>query len=168
MQGVVNSKQFFNFFCAVAIILPIYPANASWQYTRWGMTKDEVIAASRGSAHTPSKVDSYYKDTFVHLLDTTYEAQNIYFKVHFLFNQKHRLSRVKLVPTNPDRCPSLEELLSDAYGRAYLNDVNSAGKTVKWRDKKNNNIVMFVNIPLISQCSVSYDSDTPGGEAGGL
>ena len=168
MQGLLSPKQFSILFCAVAIILPICPANANWQYTRWGMTKAEVIGASRGSAHAPSKVDTYYKDTFIHLLDATYEAQNIDFKVHFLFNQKHRLSRVKLEPTNPDRCLSLEELLSDAYGHAYLNEVNSAGTTVKWRDKKNNNIVMFVNIPLISQCSVSYDPDAPGGEAGGL
>lgn len=128
--------------CGVsAIILGATPVEAHWQYTRWGMSREEVISASKGTAHAPSQSDKYYKNELIHLLDSTHNAKDLTFNVKFLFDQRKRLARVKLEPLDMGRCPSLRELLSDSYGSAYFRESSSTDTTVKWRDKKNKNII---------------------------
>jgi hypothetical protein len=36
---------------ALAALFAAIPARADWQYTMWGMTPEQVVAASKGSAH---------------------------------------------------------------------------------------------------------------------
>jgi hypothetical protein len=144
------------------------PAEAHWQYTRWGMSQYEVVSASKGAARKPQKVDKYHNDELVHLLEDTYKAKDLMFRVSFLFDQRKKLARVKLEPSDMERCLSLEEFLSDSYGRAYFRERSSTNTTVKWRDEKNKNIVMYLQIPLLNTCSVTYDPYVSAGEKGGL
>jgi hypothetical protein len=123
--------------CCAAIISQVTNAEAHWQYTRWGMSRDEVMSASKGAAHAPLQPDRYYQDDFIHLLESTYKNNDLTFDVKFLFDHRKRLARVKLEPVDTKRCLSLEEHLSDAYGASYFRERTSTDMTIKWKDERN-------------------------------
>ncbi len=143
------------------------PADAHWQYTQWGMSKEQVVSASKGTAHSPSTPD-IYNNNFLHLLSSTYKTKDLTFSVSFLFDQSKKLVRVKLEPQDTSKCASLEAYLSNSYGPAYFTERMSTDTTLKWRDEKNKNIIMYFKLPMLNTCSVSYDPIISAGSKGGL
>lgn len=79
-------------------------AQADWQYTKWGMTPEEVAAASQGAATGPRKVTTGFDDeTTQGLLEAPYQAGRYSFIARFYFGSADRkLAAVELVLQQED------------------------------------------------------------------
>jgi hypothetical protein len=147
---------------AIALV-PTY-AQAGWQYTQWGMTAEEIVAASKGAAHPASgkaKPDKLGATLIYHLLDADYVGSGYEFAVNFWFDENRRLATVTLKLKNPADCASLHGTLSGIYGPP----VNE--RYPRWWDSSNGNVVLLTDIaPTL--CDLSYRPYVKPGKTGGL
>jgi hypothetical protein len=98
------SKQFFKTLITTTIFASMVnlPAQAEWQYTRWGMTVDEVMAASEGAAIpiNPDEQILLEDDTQQTLLKSQWSKEGYTFDVFFNFSDSDsKLSEVILKST---------------------------------------------------------------------
>lgn len=149
-----------------AIITLAGSAKADWQYTRWGMSKEQVIEASKGTAKTPTKPDVYEDDEFTHLLSAPYKSGDLQFDAKFHFSKDGKLTRVILEYGNRDDCSRLHRMLSSAYGPGEVHEL-SLGTVIKWWDKNNGNHVIFADAPPVI-CDIQYKPLQDPGKDGGL
>jgi len=124
-------------------------AQADWQYTRWGMTEAEVIAASAGKAvaHHVRVRESWgiYPDLVAPTRFGPFE-----YDAYFYFdNDTGGLEAVRLEPPAPVWCIDVMKALLERYGtdQEIIN-----GKTI-WRDPPNND---RVSLSEFSTCRVKY------------
>jgi hypothetical protein len=105
------------------------PALADWQYTHWGMSVDEVIAASNGSAQEikDRKGDRVRKMPRL-IVGTTKEGETA-FAVEFYFEDK-KLRLIRYAPTGTMDCAAEEAFLLDRFGPA-----EPIEKIIEFRDK---------------------------------
>jgi hypothetical protein len=136
------------------IVLASSSAHADWQYTKWGMTPEEVVDASKGTAWpTPNPDKVPHGDTY-HLLAGTYATQDFLFEVQFDFDTAHRLSGVRLNLTDYKKCTSLYRRLTSTYGPSKQITV-TISEVNKWWDHTNGNVVSLADISS-SSCSLYY------------
>lgn len=126
---------------------------SNWQYTHWGMTPSEVIAASNGAAHLGTGVQSVLGEGSADVVGT-YETGGRVFSTTFNFKEGH-LASVALLTTDWSQCiPTLKDLQA-VYGNP---DNYTDGKVVAnavWQDRsKNNYIKMRLLAPKF--CEVQY------------
>ena len=103
---------------------------ADWQYTKWGMTVDEVIIASDGKAkeYVDSGRDS---DTARTLATAPYVAGDFLFEANFMFDRKtQNLRHVKLT-LRKGNGHSLYAALVNRYGKPV-----SETETAVWRSAR--------------------------------
>lgn len=118
--------------------LMVGPVQADWQYTRWGMTQQQVVRASRGAAkHEGSK------------LVAPYRTGTFDFRVEFSF-EADRLASVQLKLIDPTLCPRLYASLRDRYG-----EPPRGGHFVRWDDRQSNNKIIYAGAGT-SLCSIFY------------
>ncbi len=140
-------------------------AEADWQYTKWGMTAEEVITASNNKASKPKKPDTVEDGHIVHLLTAPYSTERFNFKSQFWFGKiSKKLEIVKLGLVNIDQCPSLIGELKSIYGNEYFKKL-SFGEIYKWRDTKNKNDILLMNAENLF-CELSYQNIINPGERG--
>ena len=84
------SQQFFLTLVTTTIFVSILnlPAQAEWEYTRWGMSVDEVVEASEGAARpvNPNEQILLEDDTQQTLLTTQWSTEGYSFDVFFNFS----------------------------------------------------------------------------------
>lgn len=111
--------------CA-AILLGVGEARADWQYTKWGMTPEQVEAASSGLAKVAGPV-----------VKGTYKSGDITFLTEFYFQN----GGLHLISLKPDvqgyACFSLRQSLEAVYGKPFSVD----GEGRQWHDPGKNNRV---------------------------
>jgi len=131
------------------VICSAGPALASWQYTRWGMTLSQVIAASRGSAFAyQGTADEQVGGKLRLLAAAKYHSGSIDFKVRFYFDRDGALNLISLTP-NPYDCSALQSALEDKYGEPdRKDDVFSV-----WTDAANNNSILLFKLKY---CYIDY------------
>ena len=148
----------------LAAVLFAAPAAADWQYTRWGMTPQQVTAASRGVAKTnPAEVS----DTGTHrseraLLAGPYSAARMSFRAVFYFgNADKKLSKVHLILQGGADCTDVRAELMNLYGPPLS---QAAGVVTRWRDTKRRNTVTLANWGG-GGCNLEYEPlDVSGGK----
>lgn len=141
--------------------------HAHWQYTRWGMTVDEVVAASGNKAHAAANGPGNSTSSEKNLLDVPYQAGRFSFTVNFMFDANKRLRTVKLNLDNPKKdCVPLTGELLNTYGPSKQAET-AVSEVHRWWDKPNGNVVMLFSIGDVS-CSVSYNEFKEAGSKGGL
>jgi hypothetical protein len=121
-------------FIALAVLLPQLQARADWQYTRWGMTIDQVIGASNGALQPctteacgkPSEGDGLSKGAF-----GPYDSGAFKFNAFLFFDQEGKLQRVELKPINRDKLPELFAALRAKYGEPTRSS-NLLGEVSTW------------------------------------
>ncbi len=119
-------------------------AFADWQYTKWGMTTEEVITASGNEASTPSKPDIIEGGVVEHLLSAPYSTDSLDFTANFWFGkQNNKLKMVELKLSDVNRCQHLINQLNLIYG------YNKPEKTslmdfYGWKDEKSGNTVSLM------------------------
>lgn len=93
-------------------------AAADWQYTKWNMTVDEVVAASNGLAKpsTPAEAVKKYQNTIVKL-KAPYKSGTFDFIAYFHFDEggKHLIA-VALELQNIKEATYLRAQLTSKYG----------------------------------------------------
>jgi hypothetical protein len=130
------------------------PAGADWEFAKWGMTPDEVIAASGGlaKARTPH---AGRDSQSVNLVTAMYEAGGIHFRVAFLFTRDdQRLDAVTLTAVDRLQCNTLTNILLDRYGRGERSKSRMLDEYV-WRDDRNRNHVRYSAVAG-GGCSIRY------------
>ena len=133
------------YFAASLVVGLSPPALADWQYTKWGMTVEEVIVASGGVARifTDPKQDT---DTEQLRAIAPYRAGDLVFEAGFNFSRKSdrlRSVRLKLIEGDGLR---LSAALENRYGKPMSEGTTSVTRYARWLDKENNNAVEWFTI----------------------
>lgn len=151
----------------VLIVLATSPAHADWQFTKWGMTQEEVIAAG-GPEIVSVEVGEREKQRVTGgapTLKMRYESGRYEFNVYFIFGDRDRkLMQVRSVLRRGGNCDALYQTLRQKYGEK--NVIERLGRDViisTWRDEEAGNEVALVQA---GECTIVYSplssSDTEG------
>jgi len=141
-------------FSIVLLLLLSQPvvAYADWQYTTWGMTPDEVVAASKGLASRTEDAEKGIK-----LAVGSHTANGIDYSVSFIFSKGDpRLSSVYLISKDPGVCPTISNQLTDVYGKPESKSASGLATITKWRSGQANALIQLVQIGSSSHCEISY------------
>ncbi|MQX45741.1 hypothetical protein [Sinorhizobium medicae] len=146
----------FRFFIVTAVaVLFGSAAQADWQYTRWGMTVDEVLVASKGKASKPKKPNTVEDGSILNLLSAPYNVNRLRSKAEFWFSEEdRRLSNVRLSLMKISQCPELRGALTNVYGPAEKSKT-SLGEFLRWWDRENGNDILLMDYPG-AICSLDY------------
>jgi hypothetical protein len=144
---------------ALAVTLRPFSAHGDWQYTRWGMTVEEVVAASAGVAHAYSKdLQKSYRG-FDNLAAAPYEASGFSFTARFMFSpEDRRLTGVDLDVAN-SKCADLEGALRSRYGVPEAEQNTFVHSLFTWRDITDGNQVSLLRLGsrlTPDYCSLRY------------
>jgi hypothetical protein len=137
------------------------PAFAGWQWTSWGMTPQQVAAASpvQVAPYHDAKLDTALLQTE---LVTTHRSRLYAFSVAMLFDKRTQgLEQVRLLLQGDDQnhllCADLHDELQRQYG-----DQDWSAQRSTWRDVAGGNLV---SIELNGGCWLIYEP-IPTGESG--
>jgi hypothetical protein len=160
-------------------------AKADWEYTKWGMTPQEVISASKNLAKAGSDThpDS---DGNVTKLVAPFQSGKFSFEAQFGFDAADRLSSVTLVlndkstdmemdmdsmdmndksmpmDMNQGICHELEVSLNTTFGPPPYHGASHLYAIQKWQDPKNKNNVDYHALYQVG-CYVQYSAIKPAG-----
>jgi hypothetical protein len=156
-------------------------AKADWEYTKWGMTPQQVVSASKNLAKQGSDLhpDS---DGNVTKLVAPYQSGKFPFEAQFGFDAADTLSSVTLVlkdkSTDMDMdsmemddksmgmdmdqgiCHDLDVNLKTAYGPPPYHGASHLYAIEKWQDPKNKNNVDYHALYQVG-CYVQYSAIKP-------
>jgi hypothetical protein len=120
-------------------------AHADWQFTKWGMSREEVIAASDGKARKVKRDRFVTADADVIGIHI---ASEMSFNVYYFFDD-NRLTRIALRPKN-GTCDATIRQLIIIYGKPYVYNnkppILSGDPPYEdyyWNDSKKGNAVSF-------------------------
>jgi hypothetical protein len=153
-------------------------AKADWQYTKWGMTPEQVAGAARNRTKKSSDLhpDS---DGNVTKLVAPFQSGKFSFEAQFGFNPADRLSSVTLVLNDTSAgmdmdmgkgankpqgvCHDLLMTVKALYGPPQGGGAAHALYTIEtWRDQKNSNDVKYTVLDGAG-CYVQYSAIKPAG-----
>jgi hypothetical protein len=113
------------------------PAHADWQYTNWGMTLEEVLAASSGVAVRLSEAETAAKaapgSTRAALLKAPYASGKFQFTAYFRFDQRTgELASVELDLRQAELSSELLGALRQKYGEPRSEQRSQITNIVVW------------------------------------
>src|SRR5262245_37704928 len=148
------------FLCGALLVVTSAPAWANWQYTRWGMSSDEVLKAAKGRAATIPESEQPAQSTVTTLAKLTSTLSSGRFTFHVFFRFDRETGGLSQVVLNLDRsadCQLLKESLADEYGKPIRETTLSVVRTAEWRDENQANGVFYLFMTTPS-CSVIYSA----------
>lgn len=98
---------------------PVQPALANWQFTKWGMTPEQIIAASGGRAKSLPNPEIVGSEMV--MVTMPYTAGEFGFRAGFYFTG-NRLSEVQLDLQN-GTMSAIRVSLEQKYGEPFKKDV---------------------------------------------
>ena len=121
---------------ALAAIVAALPARADWEYTKWGMTPEQVVTASGGSAHLlpPDKRKSV--PPLESSVEGTFQDGPLALRTVFSFDSKRgRLVCVFYGVDDAEQSSAFTDSLLKRYGKpASRSSLPAIGmETVSWR-----------------------------------
>lgn len=132
------------------------PANAHWQYTTWGMSPDQVIAASSGTVQRSDGARSVQDDS-------TEEAKGVYvvngasFDAKFYFRET-KLVMVMLSSRDGQLCVRTVHDLQAIYGSPAESNPGTVASNATWLDRAKNNRVKIVVVDGGPYCELQYSA----------
>lgn len=119
---------------AACVLLTAHVARADWQYTKWGMSVDEVIASSKGEMQRcESACSKLQTDDEVAAASGLYQSGSFEFKAFAYFNRKTgRLSSMLLYLRDTDQGFRLQDELKAKYGRPTSQTDVSISRSTIW------------------------------------
>jgi hypothetical protein len=143
------------------------PAFADWQYTKWGMTPEQVVAASKSKAAIGSgEPGDLIRGSPLQVGAVgTYASGKWQFKAKFYFDNK-KLDFVQLNLLNGESgCGSLWADMKSVYGKPFSESEDAITHLAIWQDEAKNNRIALFEIGR-SSCSIDYkplkDKDNAG------
>lgn len=136
------------------------PAQADWQYTRWGMTLPELQAASPAGLVVRDLPRHSTPQSTIRA-SSTYEASGMRFTARFGFDQRSRLNRVSLTLSDASQCSALRESLRSVYGWPDVRNQTRAFNLDRWRDVRGGQMITLLSIgegmgPTLATCDLDY------------
>jgi hypothetical protein len=110
------------------IVLSAATAHADWQYTRWGMTPEETLAASKGKLKRcdPRACDVQATDTAAAQLFGPYQSGEFNFTAFAFFDKRtNKLAHVTLKLTTPEKGLDLIGTLRIRYGEPAMQSTSA-------------------------------------------
>jgi hypothetical protein len=129
------------------------PAAAHWQWTRWGMTPDQVIAASKGTARVGNREKSAQGDGTADVVGS-YDAGGRIFTAKFYF-QRGLLAYVVLGSRDWQACVQTVRDLQAVYGKPIEWSDGGVASNATWLDQTRGNRVKIVAVPE-AYCELQY------------
>ena len=140
-------------------------ASADWQYTHWGMTVEEVIAASavsgtgvtdlrRVERPSPDRGVKGDPDAPKTLLRGMFAAGRLRLRVNFLFREG-RLAMVSLVAEDEVQGAELERSVRAKYGTPTREERGDSPETT-WRNEAGNVEIGLGRVDVMHWTVVSY------------
>ena len=138
----------------------VVPACADWQYTQWGMTPDQVTAASSAAAqpNPDRKLDA--DGGLKAALTAPYQGAAIPFTAVFLFDAQNRLQVVNLNPVGGIACPVIVQALVVNHGAPENHADPLQAKALRWHDGDNDNLVVYADLGG-GNCTIQYSRLPP-------
>ena len=150
-------------------------AKADWEYTKWGMTPQQVVTASKNLARASTDPNDLLPDSDgnVSRLVAPYQSGKFSFRAEFGFDAADRLASVTLVLDDKSAhmeefmdmgsiyvgpmsmCHNLQASVNTAYGVADHGGVNHQYGEWYWQDQKNKNNVAYTVLYEVG-CYVQY------------
>ncbi|GLV24977.1 hypothetical protein [Sphingobium sp. TomTYG45] len=131
------------FVSALACAAIASPAGAHWQYSKWGMTPDQVVAASKGTVQRVDPSSDAALPIGVKEAAGTYSANDQSMRVSFWF-KGGKLNQVHLAQDDADACMAVGRDLTGVYGQPTSRSGGMISTSV-WLDKARGNRVQFSN-----------------------
>jgi hypothetical protein len=141
-----------NWIIAVAAISAAAPAQAHWQFTRWGMTPAQVMAASSGTARKGEGDASAQGDATRQVVGD-YAAGSFKFAVSYWFDGSG-LARITMSQKDDAMCRELQRDLTARYGEPVEYEGGSVQRRM-WADKPSGNRVVLISTNL-AFCELQY------------
>jgi hypothetical protein len=137
-------------------------AGANWQYTKWGMTPEQVQSAAKGKL-SPVATPGCAACTSIPLLAGDYVVNGQVFRARFEFTDGTALFKVVLAMPSTGRtwgCNDLFDSLIRRYGApAWQAPLTGDGSlpNARWLDSRDNNTVSFNDVSLqTGMCEIQY------------
>jgi hypothetical protein len=153
---------------ALLVFSAIFPhlAVADWQYTRWGMTADQIVTASNGAARKLAGTEQEVQSgaTFTALAVATFKTGPFDFAVSFRADKGgNTLKTVRLTLGNRYQYQDLSNAFSAKYGRGEVlpKEANGAIERVRWQTKTETIVLQRVTYPMDLGTNVSVDYEKP-------
>lgn len=141
-------------FCAVAT-----PAAADWQATKWGMSIEEVMKATKMAVKMNKDRGQDTADELAGF-SMPYEASGIAFTAYLRFDKRSQLlTSVSLEVNNMADCQRAFNLIQQKYGEPASKYRSAITDSARWDDATEGNSVGIVAIPSrfsAQTCSISY------------
>lgn len=146
----------------LALVLSIQlstPAAADWEFTRWGMTVEQVQAASGNTLDT---IPEYRRPGMrigatLPILEGVFKAGAFRFYVNYHFDAQGMLELVDLQPDNYTIGREIESALLARYGRPIVDKSGgSCAACYEWQDLERGNVVNFYRTPSINSIRLRY------------
>ena len=153
------------FAALMVLMLPFWPisANADWQYTKWGMTPEQVQTAAKGKLTPVAGQETCQACSLVPLLAGDYVAAGQQFRLRFEFADGKSLAAVVLAIPAPRRtwgCNDLFDSLSLKYGApSWTAPLTGDGSlpSARWLDSHDRNTVLFNDVSeQTGMCEIQY------------
>jgi hypothetical protein len=128
-------------------------AGSGWQYAHWGMSPDQVVAASGGQAvlaKQDSKTNTVFGSTGA---EANYSQPPFAFRVFFNFRYG-KLTQVTLHPDPKADCTPLINDLTRRFGPPEIKSLYTGITTFYWPNTAVANDIRVFRVP--ETCSVSY------------
>lgn len=131
-------------------------AHADWQFTRWGMTVEEVAASAGGRTLRYSapqvKAKSTFKGSSCRLYIPDYTIGELSFEAKFCFNAEEKLASIQL-DTRPDAFYALSRALASQFGSPVQEERGSM-PSITYRDDDKGNTIRLLG--LLSAVILEY------------
>lgn len=142
-------------------------AKANWQYTRWGMTPDQVVHASKGTASEVPFDPQTSINGLKCVVQGTYQSGSQLFSLSACFDDQG-LQMIALSISTGVTLGEIQEFssaLSAKYGTGTPGGSSGILPTTIWTDQKDGNQIELEDLTSIGQLMILY---TPLAAGNGL
>jgi hypothetical protein len=140
------------------------PAQAHWEYTRWGMTLAEARQANRSLSAGDDPRNSV--DGSLVRLSGPYAMGGRRFTARLGFDGSDRLNMIYLQAENPRDCPAIIAAFDAAHGRGQPSTSSEVLEVYGWDDSAGGNFIQVFMIGFPGEaidCQVRYQPPQGGG-----
>lgn len=114
-------------------------AQADWQYTKWAMSPDQVIAASKGAVAAVDPTKDAEMPWGIKEAVGTFSSNGREMKASFWFKD-HKLTQVNLSSNSESDCVSIANDLNGIYGPP---SDRPTGSSKVWNDSRTGNRILL-------------------------
>jgi hypothetical protein len=137
-------------------------AQADWQFAKWGMSLDQLIAAGKGSVVKTTPEEGRKQEMGAGLgpavAKSDYASNEIKSSAYYYMKQD-KLAAVRLLPVSVSDGPRVAEQLRKTHGRPFEDRQDQIGdckyKAIKWRDNAGRNLVAYVQVDCADRNSAA-------------